>query len=232
MFSSRFFIPLSIAFFISIAGILCVLRIRRKKSNWDDLFKQKTTSLNLRFSYFYGKLHAYGKYKDTYISFAYAFISRKDWMSPLPFKNSLRIMGRMKIPRTSGKIIHLAFASNASPLMRSVAGWQKVEDDIFIHGRGKSSQAGLDLFNKISLDTKNRIRSFIGKYGGSCAIANDWETVMIGKNNALNLVEGDKNALSNLDFQFSLPLYNDNENISKIAEEVYSITFKLANELK
>jgi hypothetical protein len=55
-------------------------------------------------------------------------------------------------------------------------------------------------------------------FGGSCGIAKDWQTVMVGKTEALRLAGNDPANLSCLDFQVKIPFRTRSEKLQQFLE--------------
>lgn len=176
-----------------------------KKEHMED-FKSFLSGLGLEYEEFHGRIYGYGRYKNHYISFKHLHDSKVSLSESIQDFYGSVVLCRVKIPDTKGLRLHLVVLTGRYSNIRNSFGWINPELGFFIaRSRGQSRRDTLNIFNKLSSGTKERMVEVADKYHGSCIVSADWETVMIGRNNALKLVSGNENALYMLDFQVRIP---------------------------
>ena len=177
----------------------------RMKTRFDNNFRVFLDGLNLTYTSFYNIVYAYGIYKGLHVSFKYGRIMKGDLAPDMPGLSRVAILCRFKIPGTEQLKIHLAvFAEKRSHAVRKALGWDNPETGFYVSK--KTLREGEDVLNqyrRLSSDTRDRLRSIAAR-ADSLAISPDWESVMIGRKNSLQLVGGDEAFLSLLDFQVKM----------------------------
>ena len=209
---ARIIVPVSVFTVALISFFILFIYLADKRAEkftekWDESFRHTLAGFELQYERFLRHLYAYGRLGDKYISFKYSLVTSTDWSPPVPGLANLAILCRIKVPRTEKCRLHLAvFPDDRSPAVRSLLGWIHPEPGFYVSKmRNQSEVEAMSFYNQLSFDTKARLVAVTQKYRSSCGTSTDWETVMIGRENALRLVDGNEEALSMLDFQAKIP---------------------------
>ncbi|MCU0848630.1 MAG: hypothetical protein MUD12_12155 [Spirochaetes bacterium] len=206
---------------------------RSIKKKHDLAFREVLAGLGLEYGSFYNILYAYGKYRGLYVGFKYSRITKNDLAPLLPGDSTLVILCRVKLPGTENRRLHLAvFPADRGRAVRNILGWTNPEPGVYLARVKDQSETDARMtFSRISRTTLEKMKG-LAESTGSCAVSTDWETVMIGKKNALKLLGGDEQALSRLDFQVKIPLKATREEMKAFLDEMTDIAAELAGDLR
>lgn len=203
--SFLFLLPVVILF--AFLGFLAFKFGRKRSTQYEEGFRSTLASLKLEYVYAHKLLHAVGSFEGFHLCFKYGLITLNDW-APLPgVFGKIAVLCRFKIPGTENISLHCTILpGNRSTKLRSSLGWQNPEPGFYVaKSKSQSNQDALLQFKKLSSETKEALKAVTAVFGGSCGIAPDWETVMVGKEDALRLAGNDPAVLAQLDFQVKIP---------------------------
>ena len=153
-------------------------------------------------------------------------------MPQLPGATALVLLCRIKIPGTENRRLHCAVFSDAPNMtLRKALGWTNPEPGFLLYKmKGQGEGEMLDVFSRLRTETRAKLRELADR-GGSCGIASDWETVMIGKDNALRLLNGNQAALAWLDLQVKIPSNASREEFVSMLDTALAAADELAADL-
>lgn len=211
-------VPFLVVAFLFASGMFIGSSVKKRH---DRAFRDALTGLELEYASFYNMLYGFGIYRGLYISFKYSRVAKSDFVPMLPGSSSLMILCRVKVPGTEGRSLHLAvLPAGTAGSLRKLAGWLNPEPDVYFHAvRGQSTEETGTLFSLLSRGALEGMKRLAG-HTASCAVSPDWESVMIGRDNALTLVKGDIQALSQLDLQVKIPLGISGNDLSAMLDEM------------
>ncbi len=178
---------------------------RKIKNKYDNRFRAFLEGLDVVFTSYYNTLYAYGTFQGLHVSFKYGRITENDLAPDMPDISRSTILCRFKIPETGNTQIHLAvIAESRNRAIRKALGWENPEHGFYLSKKMLNPPTnGMVVFRKLSAYTREKLRSIAARTG-SVSITPDWETIMIGRENALVIVGGDEVLLSLLDLQAKL----------------------------
>ncbi len=190
------------AFLFAFTGFLIGRKIKKK---YDNRFRAFLKGLDVVFTSYYNILYAYGTFQGLHVCFKYGRIAENDLEPDMPGMSRSTILCRFKIPGTGDTQIHLAvFSENRNRAIRKALAWENPEHGFYLSKIMLDSPTnGMVVFRKLSAYTREKLRSIAARTG-SVSITPDWETIMIGRKNALDIVDGDEVILSLLDLQAKL----------------------------
>lgn len=178
-------------------------------------------------------LYAIGDFKGCQVCFKYGMITENDWANIPGAFSKMAIMARFKIPGTENTAFHCAvLPAERTSAIRSMYSWQNPESGFWV-GRAKSQndEKAMRQFERLGEDTKEALRALTSVFGGSCGISTDWETLMVGKNEALKLVGNDPVQLSQLDFQVKIPFMTGADKLEDFLKSTSEVVYLLSRDL-
>ncbi|MBP7735307.1 MAG: hypothetical protein KA369_04970 [Spirochaetes bacterium] len=203
------------------------------KKKHDSSFRETLGGLDLEFASFYNILYAFGMHRDLPISFKYSRVAKSDFAPMLPGASSLMVLCRVKVPETENLKLHLAvFPGNRSGAARSLLGWLNPGPGLYLHTvKDQSEEEARSIFSRLSIGTLDKMKKLADR-AASCGVSTDWETVMIGRDNALKLLGGDEKALSCLDLQVKIPLGTTREGLVPFLDEIAEAALSISKDLR
>lgn len=179
------------------------------------------------------RLYAIGTFDGCQVCFKHGMISENDWVSAPGVFGKMAVMGRFKIPGTENKALHCAVLPPDHTLkIRSMFSWQNPEPGFYV-GRAKSQNddKAMRQFARLGEDTQEALRAVTSVFGGSCGISPDWETVMLGHDDALKVAGNDPVKLTQLDFQVKIPFMTGADELNNFLKEASKAVALLSRDL-
>lgn len=178
-------------------------------------------------------LYAIGTFDGCPICFKYGMITENDWANIPGVFSKMAIMARFKIPGTENIAFHCAvLPAERTAAIRSMYSWKNPEPGFYV-GRAKSQndEKAMRQFERLGEDTKEGLKALTSVFGGSCAISTDWETLMVGKGEALKLAGNDPAILTQLDFQVKIPFMTGAEELDSFLKSAGKAVALLSRDL-
>ncbi|MEN6391141.1 MAG: hypothetical protein ABFD04_12055 [Syntrophomonas sp.] len=227
--------------YVSPVLLLMAFFLKKALDHGTDLTRQleeglraTLSSLDLEYLYINKKLlYAIGTFEGYQICFKYGMISENDWTNVSGALSKMAIMARFKIPGTENTAFHCAvLPPELSSATRSMYSWQNPEPGFYV-GRAKSQndEKAMRQFERLSEDTKQALRALTSVFGGSCGISTDWETVTVGKDEALKLAGNDPLKLTQLDFQVKIPFMTGADELDSFLKSASKTAALLSRDL-
>ena len=194
-------------------------------------FKTALSDVDAEYLNFCNRQYAGCIYKGIRIYFSFAALE-KSLPVILPGEGSISIIIRAKIPGSSGTKFHLAvLPRDMSGVLRKISGWLNPEPGFFTGKvKGQEELEAAEVFQKLSSSSKNSLLLF-ASHNGNCAITPDWESVVIGKENSLQLAGGDREIQEQLDFQSTVPLNSSPAELILLLDEITEVVKSIARDL-
>lgn len=201
---------------------------------FEEGMRATLASLDLEYLYVNEKLlYAIGIFDGYQVCFKYGMITENDWVNIPGVFSKMAVMGRFKIPGTENKLLHCAvLPANRRAVLRSMSSWKNPEPGFYV-GRAKSQndEKALRQFECLDEDTKEALRTVTSVFSGSCGITPDWETVMVGRDQALKLAGNDTAKLAQLDFQVKIPFMTGADDLHRFLKTASSTVALLGRDL-
>ena len=227
-----FVLPLFLILFI--LAIFATRYGKKLTLKYEEGFRKTLSILPLEYLYVRKRLYALGVFAGYQLCFKYGMITANDWAPPIPgIFGGMAVECRFKIPATENIVLHFSmFPDNRSPELRSILGWQNPEPGCYVAKRAsQDEQEALHQFQRLSEETKAALRALTSVFGGSCGVAPDWETVMVGKGEALRLAGNNPAVLAQLDFQVKIPFMTSAENLHSYLQSASRAVALLSRDL-
>lgn len=181
---------------------------------------------------FYGQWRLIAMQQEHHITLKIIQQSARD-TNPLQADTiELQLGVRVKIQASKHQRIHLTLLSKSSKAIHKVAGWQRVEEDLYLADSRKASlHDGRACLAQFQPDTILALRQHNQRYNGNLSITPDWESTLLGQENALAICNGNQELLQCLDLHamYSIPIEADPFHL--FLEELIAVSDQISKDL-
>ncbi len=217
---------------VVIGGTLLRSMMQLKKvRDTNARFHQLVAPYQLTTAQYYRRPYAYGVIDGYSVAFKWFYPQPRTVPSYQP-----TLFLRVKLSKTADQQIYLTTAVEGagSPVFAQAAGWEQAEDGFHLgRSNGVTSQEQQQVFALLSDATKRHMLDLHNRYG-AVGITPEYETAMIGKPNALELVGGNEKVLKQLDLQVRLVLSDstDTAAVKQWVNDALSLANQLSHDLE